>query len=291
MAASKRATKKENELSKEIQHRLFIDLSVAALCVVTMTPMAFAQRQEWIPGKTSLDDAPPRMVSAFFGLDNDLPQRRPRAMRGRDGMPVTFSRRVEGPIDPAAFTVVTRSGARHQPTVATTRPANDAAKRHTVLLIGDLGDESDDPPVKVKMTGHLALAGGADAHGLSVAVSPLADGPALVLAYVARPDNIKGDHPPEAKQIIVVVWAGGVSPLPGVTSENHRLGYSVATKEGDVVPIGVGDLGDRDNYEHLYLDTEAKPLSVSMKRGLLMDPRDDPNPATSVEVAGAVAVH
>ena len=112
------------------------------------------------------------------------------------------------------------------------------------------------------------------------------DGPALVLAYVASPDKIKGDHPPEAKQIIVVVWSGGVNPLPGVTSENHRLGYSVATKEGDVVPIGVGDLGDIDNYEHLYLDTEAKPLRVSMKSGLLMDPRDDPNPATSVEVAG-----
>ena len=263
-----------------------IGLFVAALIMVALTQVAFAQNQELIPERTSLDDQPPRMVSAFFGLDNDLPRRRLRSMPGLDGMPVTFSRRVEGPVEPAAFTVITRSGARHQPSVATTRPANEAAKRHTVLLIGELGDEPDDPPVKVEVTGHLALAGGVDAHGLSVAVSPLADGPALVLAYVASPDKIKGDHPPEAKQIIVVVWSGGVNPLPGVTSENHRLGYSVATKEGDVVPIGVGDLGDIDNYEHLYLDTEAKPLRVSMKGGLLMDPRDDPNPTTSVEVAG-----
>jgi len=39
-------------------------------------------------------------------------------------------------------------------------------------------------------------------------------------------------------------------------------------------------------YEHLYLDTDSKPLRVSMKGGLLIDPRDDPKPATSVEVAG-----
>ncbi len=50
-----------------------------------------------------------------------------------------------------------------------------------------------------------------------------------------------------------------------------------------IVPVG-----DGDNYEHLYLDTEANLLRVSMKGGLLMDPRADPNPATSVEVAGAV---
>lgn len=277
-------------MSKENKHRLFIGLYVAASCVVTLTPMALALHPKWIPDKASLDDEPPRMVSAFFGLDNELPRRRPRSTPGRDGMPVTFSRRVEEPIEPAAFTIVTRSGARHQPAVATTRPANDAAKRHTVLLIGELGDEPDDPPVKVEVTGHLTLAGGADAHGLSVAVTPLADGPSLVLAYVANPGKIAGKHPPGTKQIIVVVWAGGVRPMPGVKHENHRRGYSVATKDGDVVPIDVGDLGDRDNYEHLYLDTEAKPLRVTMKSGILMDPRDDPNPATSVEVAGAVPV-
>jgi hypothetical protein len=201
-------------------------------------------------------------------------------------MPVTFSRRVEEPIEPAAFTVVTRSGKRLQPSFATTRPANDAAKRHTVLLIGELGDEPDDPPVKVEVTGHLALAGGDDARGLSVEVTPLADGPSLVLAYAVRPGKIEGDYPPETRQVIVVVWAGGVRPMSGVTHENHRLGYSVATADGEVVPIAVGGLGDRDNYEHLYLDTEASVLRVSMKSGLLMDPRGDSNPDTTVEVAG-----
>ena len=49
----------------------------------------------------------------------------------------------------------------------------------------------------------------------------------------------------------------------------------------------IGPLGDMTwAYEHLYLDTDSKPLRVSMKGGLLIDPRDDPKPATSVEVAG-----
>ncbi|MFP6806464.1 MAG: hypothetical protein VB957_04690 [Pseudomonadales bacterium] len=273
------------------KHSMVIGLFIAALSLVALTMVSCAQPQEIIPDKTSLDDHPPRMVSAFFGLDNALPLRAvflSVSAPGKDGLPVTFSRRVEEPIEPAAFTIVTRSGARLQPSFATTRPANEAAKRHTILLIGELGDEPDDPPVKVEVTGHLALAGGDDARGLSVAVTPLADGPSLVLAYAAHPGKIEGNHPPETKQIVVVVWSGGVRPMPGITLENHLLGYSVATTEGDVVPIALGNLGDGDNYEHLYLDTEANPLRVSMKGGLLMDPRADPNPGTSVGVAGAM---
>ena len=49
-----------------------IGLFVAALIMVALTQVAFAQSQEPIPERTSLDDQPPRMVSAFFGLDNDL---------------------------------------------------------------------------------------------------------------------------------------------------------------------------------------------------------------------------
>jgi hypothetical protein len=220
------------------------------------------------------------MVSAFFGLDNALPP------RGMDGMPVVFSRRVEEPIDPTAFTVVTRSGARLQPGFATTRPANGVDQRHTVLLIGELGSEPDDPPVMVEMTGRLALAGDADPLGMSVPVTPLGDGPSLVLAFTSDPAEIESDCPAETRQIVVVVWDGGVRPVPGVTPDDHRLGYSVATTAGEGVPLALGNLGDGDNYEHLCLDTVATPPRASMRGGLLMDPRDDPNSATDVAIAG-----
>jgi len=255
---------------------LGLDLLITSLMLAGCTPNS-------IPPKTALDEQPPRMVSAFFGLDNALTARR---FKGADGMPVTFSRRVKEPIEGAAFTITTRSGKRLQPEKATTRPANAADKRHTVLLIGEFGNAPDDPPIKVEVSGHLPLDGGEDAHGLSVAVTPLVNGPSLVLAYAADPEKIKGDHPADTKQIIVVVWNGGVRPVSGVTHDAHRLGYTVTTENGEVVPAAIGNLGDRDNYEHLYLDTEAKILRVSMKSGILMDPRDDPNPATSVEVAG-----
>jgi hypothetical protein len=75
--------------------------------------------------------------------------------------------------------------------------------------------------------------------------------------------------------------------MEGVIAEIHRLGYSVETENGATVqPIGVGDIGG-DNYEYLYLDTESTALRVSMKSNLLMDPRLDGNPATSIEVADA----
>ena len=121
-----------------------------------------------------------------------------------------------------------------------------------------------------------------------MAVTPLKDGPSLVMAYALSPGNFESKHPPEAKQIIVAVWSGGVEPIEGVSEESHRLGYSIETKDGDVVkPIAIGDIGGQ-NYEHLYLDTEATPLRVRMKSGLLKDPRSDPNSVTSVDVNGAV---
>lgn len=60
--------------------------------------------------RTALDERPPRVVSAFFGLDHALPAESRWLCAtgpGADGMPVTFSRRVAGAVDPAAFTVTT----------------------------------------------------------------------------------------------------------------------------------------------------------------------------------------
>lgn len=257
---------------------------VAILGLTLLMISANAYSQEFAVEEESLNDQSPRMLSAFFGLDNAV--QAPR-FKGADGLPVTFSARVENPasIDPNAFTVITRSGERKHPLNATTRPADDVSERHTVLLIGEFGNEPDDPPVKIEVTGHLDLAGGVDAHGLSVAVTPLMDGPTMVLAYPASLANFKGGYPPETKQVVVIVWAGGVRPLPGISLQDRLKGYYVETIDGDlVVPIGLGELDDGDNYEHLYLDTQTEIVRVNMQSGLLMDPRDDPNPVTSIEV-------
>jgi hypothetical protein len=51
-----------------------------------------------------------------------------------------------------------------------------------------------------------------------------------------------------------------------------------------VTPVALADLGDRDNYTQLCLDTEIPATSVSVEAGVAVDPRGDPNPLTAVNV-------
>ncbi len=246
-------------------------------------------RRPLTPVRTTLDEAPPRLVSAFFGLDDALPEGARGlcwSAPGKDGLPVTFSRRVAGAVAPESFTVWTRSGVAKHPTCATTRPADERAERHTVLLIGELGSEPGDPPMRVEVTGPLALEGGADALGLSVNVTPLADGPTLVLALGLPVGSLETDCPaPRTKQVVLVVWAGGVRPGPGKTAADHLAGYEVDTAGGVVRPFALGDLDDRDNDVHLCLETNSAPVRVRFSAGVVVDPRGDLNPATVVEVS------
>lgn len=246
------------------------------------------------PPPTALDQQPPELVSAFFGLDDSLPPQSiaicPEAP-GKDGMPVTFSRRVVGSgiegarVDAAAFTVVTRSGQQTTPVCASLRPAVGSSERHTVLLIGDFGDPVDDPPVQVAVTGHLPLDGGADGLGLAVDVTPLEAGPSIVLAMGHPAGGRDSDCPEGTRQVVEVVWSGGVVPGPGQTPESHREMYSVTTETGEAKPIALGGVADNDNYEQLCLDTESPASRVSAAEGILQDPRGDLNPPTSLAVA------
>jgi hypothetical protein len=241
---------------------------------------------------TALDQAPPRLLSAFFGLDDGLPAVAAQFYAqapGKDGMPVTFSRRVLGgpSVDPKAFTVRTRSGALLQPIHATLAPASAPGKGHTVLLIGDLGGEPDDPPISVEVTGELPLEHGANAKGLSAVVTPLADGPTLVLALGYKAGDFPCEHPAGTRQVVVAVWAGGVKPRPGADEAAHLEGYRVITAQGEVRPTALGSLNDNDNYVCLFLATDAPAERVDFAADILVDPRGDVNPATSVDVARA----
>jgi hypothetical protein len=238
--------------------------------------------------RTALDDQPPRMVSAFFGLDHAMPEQSRLLCRqgpGQDGIPVTFSRRVVGEIKPDSFSVRLRSGQIRHPICATTAPANAAAENHTVLLVGDLGREPADPPLSVEMTGPLSMEGGVDGKGLTVPMTPLVAGPTMVLALGLEAGAIASDCPKATRQIVVVVWAGGVVPGPGSSEASHLAGYRVTTAAGEARPAALGDLGDHDNYIHLCLETTAPAQRVSFPAGIVVDPRGDLNPDTTVEVS------
>lgn len=240
------------------------------------------------PPSTSLDDGAPRLLTAFFGLDDALP---PAVIAlcaegaGRDGMPLVFSQRVAGPVDAAAFDVVTRAGAHHRPLCATTRPADDVSERQTILLIGDLGSDRDDPPVSVSVVGDVAFAGG-NAKGASVDVIPLRDGPTLALAMGFRPGALTSDCPASAREIVVVAFTGGVVAAPGKSNDDFRRAISVVGPAGERRPIALADLNDNDNYVHVCLDrSDEGDVVVNVAAGVVVDPAGDLNPATTVRVA------
>jgi len=239
---------------------------------------------------TTLEEEPPRLLNAFFGLDDALPDEvfwLCPGGGGTDGMPVTFSRRLSGSVPPAAFAVVLRSGAKKTPLCATTAPANEASENHTVLLVGDLGGV-DDPPLRVEVVADLwadGVGGAVDnARGASVEVTPLPAGPTMVLAIAMTPGAITSDCPSATRQLVMVTWSGGVVPDVDANQEMHRLAYTVTTDVGDVTPMALGDLDDRDNYVHLCLDSDATVQRVRARAAVLVDPNHDENPETSVTV-------
>jgi hypothetical protein len=263
-------------------------LTVGALLAALSCNSATTQT---IP-KTNLDYEPPRMVSAFFGLDHALPEAAARLFPeapGKDGIPVTFSRRVVGgpSVDPKAFTVKTKSGALLHPIFATTAPTNAPGKNHTVLLIGDLGSHPADPPITVEVTGDLPLEYGANAKGLSAPVIPLLAGPTLVLALGYKPGAFPCATPAGTRQVVVAIWAGGVKPKPGANDTTHLKGYRVNTSQGEVQPFALGGLHENDNYVYLFLATDVPAERVTFAPDILVDPRGDVNPETFVAVSQA----
>ncbi len=247
-----------------------------------------------------------RLISAFFGLDNALPRRANlicRGASGRDGMPVIFSTEIAvDTLQAGDFEVTTRSGLKGEMHCASFMPATDAGELRTVLLVGEFGSAATDPPVRVRVTGNVhALDGRLNFRGAEIEVTPLAPGPTIVLAeQVLRFDRsgslsrqrTQGSTCPEdgVEQAVRVVWAGGVT-LPGGGEPGQDVGelyrVTVETRDGtrrEVVPHALADLGDGDNNHLLCLDTTDRPISVSFPAGILTDPNEDLNPATSSEI-------
>ncbi len=237
------------------------------------------------------------ILDVFFGLDDALPVTANvlcMGASGMDGMPVTLSRRVavDRP-DASAFRITTRSGATHVPRCATLLPALAPTKRHTILLIGDLGSDPGDPPVRLDLVGSIPLEGGGDASGLSSThVTPLADGPSLLIGLRYSPAVLSGCPSPATLQTVQITWSGGITAVGGAElgdAERARMHVSVEEPGGtrELTPFALADLGDRDNYTQLCLDVAAPASSVRVEAGVAIDPRGDANPETTIAVVAA----
>ncbi len=250
---------------------------------------------------------PARLLSAFFGLDNKMPLRANgicRGAAGLDGMPVIFSTEIDHTtLQAGDFLVTKKSGAKGHVHCVSLVPATDAGELRTVLLIGEFGNADTDPPARVEVTGHIhSINRALDFKGAAVGVTPLEQGPTLVLAERFDPTGpykgldvrrtMGGACPVEGTvQAVRVVWSGGVKLANGQepgAAERGLYRVTVQAQNGslrDVAPTALADLGDGDNNHLLCLDTADRPVSLAFPAGVFTDPNDDLNPATSVKLA------
>ena len=249
------------------------------------------------------------LLSAFYGLDDAIPFLASFRICGgfghQDGMPVIFSKEVDtATVQAGDFLVTLADGSQVGVACATPAPAEDLGELRTILLIGDFGS-NDNQPVSVEIAGNIiSLDQQSNFLGSSVNVTELERGPSLIHAEAVDEDQWElgkqatslrfggGDGCPAAtRQVIRVVWAGGVTKPGGDEVDDvERLAYRVfvASEDGQpqqVVPFAIADLGDGDNNHELCLDVDAPAVRVEFPANLLTDPREDLNPATAVTVS------
>ncbi len=239
------------------------------------------------------------LVSAFFGLDNELPSllcNQPGSLL--DGMPVNF----KFPIDASSlsendFEVVDNIGNIHTPVCVSLAPANDNGENRTVLLFGEFGTAVTNPPVEVRVVGDLfttdTLSGESacsaiiNLNGITTKnVIPLADGPSLFFAQ--RIDGNLNECN-SGTQTIQVAWNGGVTPYISGDKESDLFKYYVGYSESSGVltphvPISIADINDNDNFHQLCFSTSDKIVKVSMAANTVEDPNHDPNLYSEIDV-------
>jgi hypothetical protein len=271
--------------------------------LVTATVAFLVTSANWVMADASSPKtASPALLSAFFGLDNALPfavNLLCFGASGDDGMPVVLSHRISSDsLRPEQFQITTRSGQLKTPECASLRPAGDPGERRTVLLIGEFGNADTDPPEVVTIVEDLLsdTTAPVNFNGQSVQVTPLIEGPSMVMAESLSQDDWTVDRrgtqcPSEGvRQIIRVTWNGGVrlanGDEPGDT-ETHLYSVTMEPEQGTSYithPIAIAELGDNDNHHFLCLDTNDKASAVSFPSGHFIDPNRDLNPDTRVIV-------
>ena len=243
-----------------------------------------------------------KILTAFFGLDNGLTQRARLIYRnapGQDGMPLVFSHELDPEsLEGADFAVTTKNGSVIEVEAASFLPANEEFELRTVLLIGEYGNHPDNPPVSVEVVGDLMARTGQNFKGKSIEVIPLPEGPILSYAeyftldddypYIETGDGC--DCPKEETHMVVkAVWSGGVRALNGEElGENEKDDFIVTLVNGtdtiQVRPFKLADLGDNENNIDLCLKESGIPIRVEANANIAIDPNDDKNPRTEVEV-------
>ena len=238
----------------------------------------------------------PRFLSAFWGLDDGMPQQICPDATACDGMPITFSWLINpASIDPADFNVIRSDGTVTVPAFATLRPANESNETQTILLTGDFGDAASGVrPVRVRLVGQLlgSPPGSKRSEVFSNLLSPpirrLSAGPSIVDAWRIDPALLTNDANActVGSAFVRVVWSGGITDFPtgnevgAAVTRAYRLTYLHLGKTVTVAPLEIGDLNDGDNMHDLSfsaIPARAKLLMITLPGRHVEDPNGDPN--------------
>lgn len=246
------------------------------------------------------------LVSAFFDLDDSLPPQASRVIcdgaNYKDGMPVIFSHEIDvKSMQAGDFKITTYSGKIGKVHCVTLAPADDYGELRTVLVVGHYGSKKDQP-AKVEIVGNLlSIDKSVNFKGTSISVTPLEEGPTIVMAEIIpknkqelgkKPTVLRfgggSGCPKGTKQVVNVVWAGGITKPGGDPADDkERVQYKVTViqKNGsitEVTPFALADLEDGDNNHRLCLDIAGTAKSVFFPAGYVTDPREDLNPDTKI---------
>lgn len=255
---------------------------------------------ETIPEITQSREA--KILTAFFGLDNELPQLA-RAIYwkapGKDGMPIVFSLEVDPEtLDADDFEITTSNNEKYKVEAVSLLPAEEEFELRTVLLIGEYGNHPKNPPISIQIVGDLMSRTGLNFKGQRATVIPLEAGPILSFAeyftftegYPYVESGAGCDCPKETtKMVVKAVWSGGVRAVNGdELGRNELSNFRITLIQGldtiTVMPYQLADLSDNDNNVDLCLKEQGIPIKLTVKENTAIDPRGDLNPETEVLV-------
>lgn len=247
--------------------------------------------------KSNFQDTPNHIVSAFFGLDNDLGP-------GLDGMPVNFALPIKAStLDAEDFLVIDSVGNEYVPHMATLRPANDVFENRTVLLVGEFGNNGSNPPKTIKIVDDLVSSRSSGRVESSCSkrinlkgqqtdnIIPLEEGPRLFFAQELK--NLSRGFLCSGRNLqrIQVAWEGGIVPVEGnsISEEDLFRYYTMMVDSAGITksikPIGISDINDNDNYHILCVESAYPVVEVFFESGIVQDPNGDANPFTSIIVS------
>jgi len=244
------------------------------------------------------------IISAFFGLDNALPQKSMGIWSkapGKDGMPLVFSHEIDpATLSQNVFSITTQKGDKLNVAFATFKPAIEEFELRTILLIGEFGNAQDNEPKEIEIIGDLKTRDGQNLKGQKIEVTPLKDGPFISYAeyflldkeYPFREKGAGCDcSKTKTETVVRTVWAGGVRATNGKElGEKELTSFTITLIQNSdtikVHPFHIADIDDNDNNIDLCIKEKGIPILVEAKENIAIDPRDDKNPSTKMKVIG-----